>query len=131
VADRTATTAEVAEVLHLSPATVQLYAREGRIPFDRTPGGHRRYNIAEVQLALAPADDVEDVTIELGRPRARGLGRGVPAPTSANAALLRGLRAARPEPRPQPVKDAEAGGSSALSSLVAHAKRVKLATVSA
>lgn len=130
MADRTATTAEVAEVLHLSPATVQLYAREGRIPFDKTPGGHRRYDVAEVQLALAPADD-DDVTLELGRPRARGLGRGVPAPVSANAALLRGMRAARPEPRPQPVKDAAPVASSALCSLVAHAKRVKLATVSA
>lgn len=30
-----------------------MYAREGRIPFDATPGGHRRFDIEEVRAALA------------------------------------------------------------------------------
>lgn len=46
-------TAEVAAALGLRPATVQMYARNGRIPFDATPGGHRRFDIEEVRAALA------------------------------------------------------------------------------
>jgi hypothetical protein len=30
-----------------------MYARDGRIPFDTTPGGHRRFDIEEVRTALA------------------------------------------------------------------------------
>jgi hypothetical protein len=122
--DRTATSAEVAVTLHLSAATIQLYARSGRIPFDATPGGHRRYDIGEVQQALLGT--AADVETELDRSRPLGLGRGVDAPASANAALLRDLRSARPEARP-----AGAGDGSALDELVAHARRVTLATVSA
>lgn len=36
----------------MSPATVQRYAREGRIPYATTPGGHRRFDIYEVRAAL-------------------------------------------------------------------------------
>lgn len=50
---RTAATSEVAMGLGLAPATVQKYAREGRIPFGVTPGGHRRFDIEEVRAALA------------------------------------------------------------------------------
>jgi excisionase family DNA binding protein len=49
---RPATTAEVAASMGLRPATVQMYARNGRIPFDTTPGGHRRFDIEEVRAAL-------------------------------------------------------------------------------
>ncbi len=49
---RTATTAEVAAALGLRPATVQGYARNGRIPFDTTPGGHRRFDVDEVRAVL-------------------------------------------------------------------------------
>jgi len=37
------TTAEVAEILHVSPKTVTRWAREGKLPHSRTLGGHRRY----------------------------------------------------------------------------------------
>lgn len=49
---RISTTAHVADALGLRPATVQMYARNGRIPFDTTPGGHRRFDIDEVRAAL-------------------------------------------------------------------------------
>lgn len=49
---RTATSSAVAAALGLRPATVQRYARNGQIPFDRTPGGHGRFNIDEVRAAL-------------------------------------------------------------------------------
>jgi len=51
-APRAASTADVAAALGLRPATVQMYARNGRIPFDTTPGGHRRFDVDEVRAAL-------------------------------------------------------------------------------
>lgn len=51
---RTATSSEVAAALDVSPATIQRYARDGRIPFAETPGGHRRFDVEEVRAALAP-----------------------------------------------------------------------------
>ena len=45
-------TAEVADLLHVSPKTVSRWAKEGRLPFLKTLGGHRRYPEAEIrQLA--------------------------------------------------------------------------------
>lgn len=36
-------TSEVAYLLHVSPKTVSRWAKEGKLPFSRTLGGHRRY----------------------------------------------------------------------------------------
>jgi excisionase family DNA binding protein len=45
-------TSEVAELLHVSPKTVSRWAKEGKLPFLKTLGGHRRYPEAEIrQLA--------------------------------------------------------------------------------
>ena len=45
-------TAEVADILHVSPKTVSRWAKEGKLPFLQTLGGHRRYPAAEIrQLA--------------------------------------------------------------------------------
>jgi excisionase family DNA binding protein len=45
-------TAEVADILHVSPKTVARWAKEGKLPFLRTLGGHRRYPAAAIrQLA--------------------------------------------------------------------------------
>ena len=41
--------AEVAEILHVSPKTVSRWAKEGKLPFLRTLGGHRRYPEAEIR----------------------------------------------------------------------------------
>ena len=44
--------AEVADILHVSPKTVSRWAKEGKLPFLRTLGGHRRYSAAQIrQLA--------------------------------------------------------------------------------
>jgi hypothetical protein len=43
---------ELAYILDLSPSTVRGYARKGLIPFESTPGGHRRYEPDAVQAAL-------------------------------------------------------------------------------
>jgi excisionase family DNA binding protein len=41
-------TAEVADILHVSPKTVSRWAKEGKLPFLKTLGGHRRYPEAEI-----------------------------------------------------------------------------------
>lgn len=53
---RTLTTKQVADELGLASATVQKYARDGRIPFVATPGGHRRFCLVEVRDALSDPD---------------------------------------------------------------------------
>jgi len=35
--------AEVAAILQVSPKTVARWAKQGRLPYQRTLGGHRRY----------------------------------------------------------------------------------------
>jgi excisionase family DNA binding protein len=42
-------TAEVADILHVSPKTVSRWAKEGRLPFLKTLGGHRRYPEAKIR----------------------------------------------------------------------------------
>lgn len=54
---RESKTGDVARAVGLRPSTVQLYARNGRIPFDVTPGGHRRFNVEEVRTALKGFSD--------------------------------------------------------------------------
>ncbi len=40
---------EVADIFHVGPKTVSRWAKQGKLPFMRTLGGHRRY----------PADQIE------------------------------------------------------------------------
>ena len=42
-------TAEVADLLYVSPKTVSRWAKEGKLPFLKTLGGHRRYPEAEIR----------------------------------------------------------------------------------
>jgi excisionase family DNA binding protein len=42
-------TAEVADILYASPKTVSRWAKEGKLPFLKTLGGHRRYPEAEIR----------------------------------------------------------------------------------
>jgi excisionase family DNA binding protein len=42
-------TGEVAEILYVSPKTVSRWAKEGKLPFLKTLGGHRRYPDAEIR----------------------------------------------------------------------------------
>jgi excisionase family DNA binding protein len=44
--------AEVADLLSVSPKTVSRWAKEGKLPFMKTLGGHRRYPEAEVRKLL-------------------------------------------------------------------------------
>jgi excisionase family DNA binding protein len=52
-------TAEVAGILHVSPKTVSRWAKEGKLPFLRTLGGHRRYDEVKMrELAASLSQDV-------------------------------------------------------------------------
>jgi excisionase family DNA binding protein len=42
-------TGEVANLLYVSPKTVSRWAKEGKLPFMKTLGGHRRYPEAEIR----------------------------------------------------------------------------------
>ena len=39
----------MAEILYVSPKTVSRWAKEGKLPFLNTLGGHRRYPEAEIR----------------------------------------------------------------------------------
>lgn len=58
------TTADIAKGLHISEESVRGYAREGLIPFLTTPGGHRRYVLADVKMALRRAGKLSYTGIE-------------------------------------------------------------------
>jgi len=40
--------AQVADILYVSPKTVSRWAKEGKLPFMKTLGGHRRYPAAKI-----------------------------------------------------------------------------------
>lgn len=45
---------QVADMFHVDPKTVTRWAKEGKLPSFRTPGGHRRYRRADVQASMTP-----------------------------------------------------------------------------
>jgi Transcriptional regulator, AbiEi antitoxin len=52
--ERILSAGQVGKALGLTPKAIQHHAARGRMPFDVTPGGHRRYNLAETRTALKP-----------------------------------------------------------------------------
>lgn len=55
-------TAEVADILHVSPKTVTRWAKDGKLPHSRTLGGHRRFpaqSIKEIAEGLIQVDQGE------------------------------------------------------------------------
>ncbi|MGH9065941.1 MAG: nucleotidyltransferase domain-containing protein [Acidimicrobiales bacterium] len=58
---RAATTRETARGLGIAPTTLQKYAQARRVPFDTTPGGHRRYDLQEVARTLGMRHHTLDV----------------------------------------------------------------------
>jgi excisionase family DNA binding protein len=42
-------TSEVADLLHVSPKTVSRWSQEGKLPFQKTLGGQRRYPEADIR----------------------------------------------------------------------------------
>lgn len=116
---RDLTTAEVADRLDLSPSSVQKYARDGNIPFEVTPGGHRRYNLAEVHRALYPSKPALEPLTLTG-----SLGAGSYVDVSGSARLQRDARATT-----APTGDTiRREGQDALDELFGHARRVLVST---
>ena len=50
-------TADVAALFQVSERTVSEWARRGRIPSVRTPGGHRRYPAEQIRLLLRQVEE--------------------------------------------------------------------------
>ena len=44
--------AEAAAFLGVSPLTLRKWSNEGKVPVYRTPGGHRRYRLSDLQSSL-------------------------------------------------------------------------------
>lgn len=58
-------TSEAAVLLQVSPKTVSRWAKEGKLPFTKTLGGHRRYPDKEIrELAASLRFDPEDPRLE-------------------------------------------------------------------
>jgi excisionase family DNA binding protein len=53
VGERLLRTADVALLFQVSERTVSEWARRGRVPSVRTPGGHRRYPAEQIRRLLA------------------------------------------------------------------------------
>lgn len=56
-------TSDVARMLHVSPKTVSRWAKEGRLPFIRTLGGHRRYPMVEIERLAQSLAGVTPVSL--------------------------------------------------------------------
>ena len=54
-------TAEVADMLHVSPKTVTRWAKDGKLPHSRTLGGHRRFPAEEIKKLAAPLVQVDNL----------------------------------------------------------------------
>jgi excisionase family DNA binding protein len=65
-------TAQVAELLQVSPKTVSRWAQEGMLPYFRTLGGHRRYPDREIRALLETLSEPSSA----GYPRASPDGPG-------------------------------------------------------
>jgi excisionase family DNA binding protein len=57
--NQTITPMIASRILNIHPATLTAWAESGRIPFMRTPGGHRRYQLADVNLLAAKIEDAK------------------------------------------------------------------------
>ena len=63
LAGRLLRTREVAQLFQVSERTVAEWARRGRIPSVRTPGGHRLYPAEEVRRLLVTGDDYSTMSL--------------------------------------------------------------------
>lgn len=51
------TTQQVARIFHVHPNTVVIWANEGKLPYVRTPGGHRRFDPEAVEKLRVETQD--------------------------------------------------------------------------
>lgn len=119
----------IANALSVSSDTIGRYARAGLIPFNKTPKGHRRFNLDEVRQALIEAESVNlsrlSTSSEIPKDR---LVLGPAVVVSKSARLRENLRATRTTPATS-VRDSERSDRSsisvrALDEVLEHARRV-------
>ncbi|TFV90110.1 helix-turn-helix domain-containing protein [Blastococcus sp. CT_GayMR20] len=116
VVERNARSSEVATSVGLSAASIQAYARNGKIPYRRTPGRQYRFNIDEVReilapVAVTPTDSLQD-PFTATTPLVDALSGFRPSPFSESAMHRLALRAHRAEAGPAESREVrqEAGG---------------------
>jgi hypothetical protein len=98
ITHRLATAGEVADAFGVSTSAVRWWARKGLVPYDLTPGGHRRFNLLEVQEAFVDRDMDDDEAQGRRPPEVRGLVVVEPEPEPTPEP--------EPEPTPEPVRSA-------------------------
>ena len=98
---RLLTIGQAAELLGVHPLTVRNWSEKGAIRCLRTPGGHRRYRLQDLQRALAaPQDDPATAAAiaESARSAVRDALAGAPRPEAgalpSGSSVLHGMRAA-------------------------------------
>lgn len=52
---------EVASRMHVSPKTIARWAKEGRLPYRATLGGHRRYPATAIEQIVGSLDVVKQL----------------------------------------------------------------------
>ncbi len=123
---------DVAAALGISVDTVGKYARDGLIPFAKTPKGHRRYNVDEVRAVLAMALSSEPRYLAAGNAsQKRRLLPGPPVSISTQSRLredLRATRTVRPgDDGPNHLLELRSPDS-VFDEMLGHARRVLIAT---
>lgn len=122
---------EVATALGISVDTVGRYAREGIIPFEMTPKGHRRYDIEEVRDALTSTLSSSPQRL-LSSPVSQGrkLVAGPQVRVSRQARLREDLRATRTVEREEIASEKgtdDRSTDSVFDEVLGHARRVLVA----
>lgn len=125
---RSAYPQDVAEALGISVDTVSRYAREGLIPFDSTPKGHRRYNLEEVRDVLEKLRSPVDASGLRSSAHAQmpGIGAGRQVVRSPQAQLRENLRANHTHPADPLAVEIEE--TPVLDDMIEHARRIVIST---
>lgn len=122
---------EVATALGISVDSIGRYAREGIIPFEMTPKGHRRYDIEEVRDALASTLSPAPTRLAPSpAPQGRKLVAGPEVRVSPQSRLREDLRATRTVEREEIASDEGPAGrstDSVFDEVLGHARRVLVA----
>lgn len=115
---------KLANALNLSADTVGRYAKEGKIPFEKTPGGHRRFNLEEVKTALEASKSSSISGMRFpGELVFDPLAVGPDLPVSASARLRAKIRATRTVLLDDEVAEVSTG-KGALDDLIKNARRI-------
>ncbi len=129
---RTLTTTQLLAELptSVSKDSIRRWAREGRLPFDVTPGGHRRFCLEEALVVLDPAPKTHLTPIVVGRGKTH-IGSGPSLTASPAETLSRRARAVETTPVEQMAERAakeKVRKRTATSELFGSARRVLVGT---